>query len=124
MLALILGMPRPGRALDETLATVRIFHPAFLVIAAGFDLVQGDPSATTGGFRVTVDGLEQVSRRLAGVRLDLEEIPVRLRCRSCGAEFTVEQGATPFAPCPACGEELGHAVLSGRELYIEYLELE
>ena len=62
--------------------------------------------------------------RLAGVRLDLEDIPVRLRCRSCGAEFTVEQGATPFAPCPACGEELGHTVLSGRELYIEYLELE
>jgi len=56
-------------ALDETLAAVRAFHPAFLVIAAGFDLVQGDPSATTGGFRVTVDGLEQVSRRLVGLGL-------------------------------------------------------
>jgi len=62
--------------------------------------------------------------RLAGARLDLEEIPVTLRCRSCGREFTPEGHDAPFAPCPFCGEELGHKVLSGRELYIEYLELE
>jgi hydrogenase nickel incorporation protein HypA/HybF len=29
-----------------------------------------------------------------------------------------------FAPCPACGEEIGHTVVSGKELYIEYLELD
>ena len=62
--------------------------------------------------------------RLAGARLDMEEVPVRLRCRACGKEFQPEQHAAPFAPCPHCGEELGHTVLSGRELFIEYLELE
>lgn len=61
---------------------------------------------------------------LAGARLDLEELPVRLRCRTCGREFVPEGGTLPLAPCPACGEELGHTVLSGRELYIDYLELE
>jgi hydrogenase nickel incorporation protein HypA/HybF len=62
--------------------------------------------------------------RLAGARLVMEELPVRLRCRACGHEFSLETGSAPFAPCPACGEELGHTVLSGRELYIDYLELE
>ncbi len=57
------------QALDEALAVVRAFHPDYLVISAGFDLVQGDPSATTGGFGVTLEGLEQIGRRLAGLRL-------------------------------------------------------
>jgi hydrogenase nickel incorporation protein HypA/HybF len=54
----------------------------------------------------------------------MEETPVVLRCRSCGREFTPEVPSAAFAPCPGCGEELGHTVLSGRELYIDYLELE
>ncbi len=62
-------------ALDEAIALVATFQPAFLVIAAGFDLVQGDPSATTTGFRVTVEGLETVGRRLAG--LDLPTVIVQ-----------------------------------------------
>ena len=62
--------------------------------------------------------------RLAGARLDMEEVPVTLRCHRCGREFTPQGRASPFASCPTCGEELGHTVLSGRELYIEYLELE
>ena len=54
-------------ALDEALAVAAAFQPAFLVISAGFDLVQGDPSATTCGFAVTLDGLEQAGRRLAAL---------------------------------------------------------
>ena len=61
---------------------------------------------------------------LAGAKLLMEELPVVLRCPACGREFTPEPPATAFAPCPNCGEELGHTVLSGRELYIDYLELE
>ncbi|MFZ2360541.1 MAG: histone deacetylase family protein [Anaerolineae bacterium] len=52
-------------ALDEALAAVSAFQPAYLVISAGFDLLQGDPAATTAGFRVTLDGLGQIGRRLA-----------------------------------------------------------
>jgi acetoin utilization deacetylase AcuC-like enzyme len=55
--------------LDEALAVVEAFQPAFLVISAGFDLLQGDPAATTSGFGVTLDGLEQIGRRLAGLNL-------------------------------------------------------
>jgi acetoin utilization deacetylase AcuC-like enzyme len=55
------------QTLDEALAAVAAFRPEFLVISAGFDLVQGDPSATSGGFDVTVDGLEQAGRRLAAL---------------------------------------------------------
>jgi acetoin utilization deacetylase AcuC-like enzyme len=56
-------------ALEEALAVVEAFQPSFLVISAGFDLLQDDPVATTGGFRVTLDGLEQIGRRLAGLGL-------------------------------------------------------
>ena len=57
------------RALDEALDVVVSFQPAYLVVSAGFDLVQGDPVVTTGGFDVTLEGLEQIGRRLAGLRL-------------------------------------------------------
>ena len=56
-------------ALDEALAVVAAFQPAFLVISAGFDLMHGDPVATNGGFAVTPDGLAQIGRRLAGLGL-------------------------------------------------------
>ncbi len=62
---------------------------------------------------------------LAGARLDMEEIPVLLRCSSCGREFTpAECDRLLLIPCPACGEDLGHEVLEGKELYIENLEAE
>lgn len=55
------------RALDEALNVVVSFQPAYLVVSAGFDLVQGDPVVTTGGLAVTLEGLEQIGRRLAGL---------------------------------------------------------
>ncbi|KAF0233928.1 MAG: hydrogenase nickel incorporation protein [Desulfovibrionaceae bacterium] len=27
-----------------------------------------------------------------------------------------------LVPCPACGEDLGHTVLAGKELFIDYIE--
>lgn len=56
-------------ALDEAVQAVRAFQPAFLVISAGFDLLEGDPSATSGGFHVTMDGLTQIGQQLAGLAL-------------------------------------------------------
>lgn len=54
--------------------------------------------------------------------IEIKEMPVILRCLTCGNEFSPE-GST-FAPCPKCGEELGHEVLQGKELYIENIEAE
>jgi Zn finger protein HypA/HybF involved in hydrogenase expression len=41
---------------------------------------------------------------------------VTLRCGACGQAFTPEEQAV-FAACPACGNELGHAVLAGRGVW-------
>ncbi len=56
-------------ALAEALAVVSAFQPAYLVVSAGFDLLAGDPVATSGGFGVTLDGLAQIGARLAGLSL-------------------------------------------------------
>jgi len=63
------------RALDEALAAVSAFQPGYLVVSAGFDLLAGDPVATTGGFRITPYGLEQIGRRLAG--LDIQTVIIQ-----------------------------------------------
>lgn len=94
----------------ETLVSVKVKHGRLAAVV---------PEALDMAFTVLT-----TDTPLAGARLDLEEIPVTLRCRACGHEFTPDAGSVPLAPCPACGEELGHTVLSGRELYIDYLELE
>lgn len=54
------------RVLDETLAAVRRYKPAHLVVSLGFDIMQGDP---TGSFAVTAAGLDQIARKLASLRL-------------------------------------------------------
>ncbi len=62
---------------------------------------------------------------LQGAELLLEEEPLRLACGICGKEFTPGKGLTAqFAPCPHCGEEFGHRVLSGKSLYIDNIEVE
>jgi acetoin utilization deacetylase AcuC-like enzyme len=53
-------------ALDEALAAVRSFAPGALVVSVGFDITFGDPE---GGFEVTLDGLAEVGRRIAVLRL-------------------------------------------------------
>ena len=50
--------------------------------------------------------------------------PVKLLCGGCGKEFEPQGKELLFAPCPACGEEAGHHVLAGRELYVEHIEAE
>lgn len=94
----------------ETLVSVKVKHGRLAAVV---------PEALDMAFTVLT-----ADTRLAGAKLEMEEIPVTLRCRACGHEFTPEAATVPLAPCPACGEELGHTVLSGRELYIDYLELE
>ena len=56
---------------------------------------------------------------LEQARLDIEETPVRSRCKACGEEFTVE-GSTFL--CPSCGS-IEITVLSGTELQVIEIEL-
>lgn len=61
------------------------------------------------------------SGQLKGAALCVETVPVRLRCGDCFREFAPEEQVV-FAVCPVCGQELGHKVLAGREVYIESIE--
>ena len=53
-----------------------------------------------------------------GARLDIEEVPVTVRCNACGAETVLEDFA--FL-CGACGS-LDVTVLKGNELYLDTVE--
>ncbi len=61
---------------------------------------------------------------LEGARLELETVPLELECGSCGTRFisSTEDTLLLHAECPNCGWEFGHRVITGRELYIEYIE--
>ncbi len=55
-----------------------------------------------------------------GARLVIEEVPVRFRCRDCGADRAGKEGT--FA-CPSCGGR-NVELLEGRDIVIERIELE
>ncbi|EGJ51589.1 hydrogenase maturation nickel metallochaperone HypA [Desulfocurvibacter africanus] len=59
-----------------------------------------------------------------GAELVTEEVPLKVRCKQCGITFEPEDATLLLMICPQCGEEFGHEVLSGKELYIENLEAE
>jgi hydrogenase nickel incorporation protein HypA/HybF len=73
------------------------------------------PSALAFGFELVSQGTP-----VEGAELELEDVPVVGRCRSCGVESSPE--GFPLV-CRACGSpEL--EILAGEELSVEYLELE
>jgi hydrogenase nickel incorporation protein HypA/HybF len=55
-----------------------------------------------------------------GARLDLEEVPARLTCRSCGA---VEEVSDPFAACPRC-RSVDVEVRGGDDLMLKWIRVE
>ena len=62
---------------------------------------------------------------LEGASLVLEEMPLVVKCCGCQQEFTPEEAVNlMYIPCPHCGEEFGHEVISGKELYLDRLEAE
>jgi len=65
-----------------------------------------------------------VKTPLESAVFELEEIPARYKCFGCAKEFSPEEANRLLVPCPHCGEELGHTVLAGKELYIDYIEAE
>ncbi len=55
-----------------------------------------------------------------GAELVIDEVPLRVRCRSCRQEFAA--GAA-LAPCPACGRS-GVELVRGRELRVMSFDAE
>jgi hydrogenase nickel incorporation protein HypA/HybF len=55
-----------------------------------------------------------------GARLAIKKQPARFRCTACGEEFLMEDRSWI---CPAC-QGLGGEVISGREFYMESIEVE
>ena len=56
-------------ALDPVLQELSDFAPKYLVLAAGFDLMAGDPVPRNGGFRITTPGLKRIADRVASLKL-------------------------------------------------------
>jgi len=56
-------------ALEEAVVSITSFDPAYLVLSAGFDFMEGDPVPVGGGFRVGRKGLVASARRIASLRL-------------------------------------------------------
>jgi hydrogenase nickel incorporation protein HypA/HybF len=73
------------------------------------------PSALEFAFELCAHGTP-----VEGAALELEELPVRVACRTCGVVTGPE--AFPLA-CGVCGG-LGVDVVQGEELQVESLELE
>lgn len=65
-----------------------------------------------------------VQTPLAGAVLELEEVPLKVACWQCGLEFSPERAEASLMVCPGCGENFGHRVLSGKELYLDQIEAE
>ncbi len=55
----------------------------------------------------------------AGARLEIEVVPVRVRCRACGEDASMEEDYS----CQSCrGRDL--EILEGRDLVVDKIELE
>ncbi len=65
-----------------------------------------------------------IDTEFAGARLTMVETPLTVRCGGCGVTFSPEPPDPLYMPCPTCGLEFGHTVLTGKELYLERIEAE
>lgn len=55
-----------------------------------------------------------------GAILMIERVPVKVRCRICGNEYETK---IPFSECAVCGNK-SFQIISGKELFIESMEVE
>ncbi len=74
-----------------------------------------DPESLTFAFEVACRGT-----CAQGCRLEIQRVPLVLRCRECGDEGQREQ---PVDPCPRCGAR-GGDVLQGREIRLTTLDVD
>ena len=73
------------------------------------------PSALEFAFQVLTDGTP-----LEGAELEIEDVPARGRCRTCGAETTMTGFPLLCASCGGMDIEL----VAGEELLVDALEVE
>jgi hydrogenase nickel incorporation protein HypA/HybF len=74
-----------------------------------------EPETLRFAFDVAARGTEA-----EGCALEIERVPARLKCRTCGRESQGEELLEPCADCKAVGWE----VLDGREMRIESIDVE
>jgi len=79
------------------------------------ELTQVDPSCVEFYLEVMAKGTIA-----EGVSLAAERVPLRARCADCDQEFAVVQLAFT---CPHCGGT-DTRIVSGRELYVDSIEIE
>ena len=73
------------------------------------------PEAVEMNFRLITPGTPA-----EGADLDVQWVPVKCLCRSCGVEFSSPE---LDLTCPKCGQVSGQ-VAGGREMFIESMEVE
>lgn len=61
---------------------------------------------------------------LQGARLETEQVPLTLHCAACDTDFEAAERQIFTSICPHCGSDTAHAVVGGRELYIQHIEAE
>lgn len=94
----------------QTLKLVRVKHGR---------LTQLVPNSLYFAFEVLTKGTP-----LENAKLELDEVPLKVACCACGTEFEPDEEHVLIMPCPNCGEEFGHTILCGKELYLDHLEVE
>jgi hydrogenase nickel incorporation protein HypA/HybF len=72
------------------------------------------PSALAFAFELVAEGTP-----VEGADLEIEDVPVRVTCRTCAADGRAAE--FPLT-CPKCGSA-DVDVLSGDELYVDFIEL-
>jgi hydrogenase nickel incorporation protein HypA/HybF len=57
-----------------------------------------------------------------GARLNIERVPLSLKCRACGIEKTYDEGDWAFS-CESC-QSLDIEIMSGRDMTVASIEIE
>jgi hydrogenase nickel incorporation protein HypA/HybF len=89
-----------------------------------FKIVYGQISAIVPEALETSFEMLTINTPFAGAKMETEIKPMVVRCRQCGHEFSPSPEERVIMPCPQCSTELGHEIVSGRELYIDNIDAE
>ena len=89
-----------------------------------FKIVYGQISAIVPEALETSFEMLTLNTPFAGAKMETEVKPMVVRCRQCGHEFSPSHEERVIMPCPQCATELGHEIISGRELFIDNIEAE